>query len=79
MNIELTCGFLTHHHMNSTIIAKYRQMPWEFALYLHIPQMCRDINNPKIPASHIMKTGRLMHGVPPVFAAKPAKISTQAG
>ena len=31
----------------------------------------KDINNPKIPVSHIMKTGRLMQGVPPVFGMKP--------
>lgn len=105
VNIELTRGFSTHHHMNPTIIAKYRQVPWVFALYRHIALQAvyvlepadlepffmkwetkwhadggKDINNPKIPVSHIMKTGRLMHGVPPVFAARPsAKIATQAG
>lgn len=36
VNIELTKGFSTHHHMNPTIIAKYRQVPWIFALYRHI-------------------------------------------
>ncbi len=36
VNIELTQGFSTHHHMNPTIIAKYRQVPWIFAIYRHI-------------------------------------------
>jgi len=36
VNIELTKGFSTHHHMNPTIIAKYRQVPWIFAIYRHI-------------------------------------------
>lgn len=36
INIELTRGFSTHHHMNPTIIEKYRQVPWIFAIYKHI-------------------------------------------
>ncbi|MBJ2304311.1 MULTISPECIES: hypothetical protein [Pseudomonas] len=36
VNIELTKGFSTHHHMNPVIIAKYRQVPWVFAIYRHI-------------------------------------------
>lgn len=33
VNIALTKSFSTHHHMNPTIIAKYRQVPWIFAVY----------------------------------------------
>ena len=36
INIDLTKGFSTHHHMNPTIIAKYRKVPWIFAIYKHI-------------------------------------------
>lgn len=36
VNIELTKSFSTHHHMNPTIIAKYRQVPWIFAIYKNI-------------------------------------------
>lgn len=36
VNIELTKGFSTHHHMNPTIIAKYHQVSWVFAIYRHI-------------------------------------------
>lgn len=36
LNIELVKGFSTHHHMNPTIIAKYRQVPWIFAIYKNI-------------------------------------------
>ncbi len=36
VNINLTQSFSTHHHMNPTIIAKYRQVPWIFAIYSDI-------------------------------------------
>lgn len=36
LNIELVKGFSTHHHMNPVIIAKYRKVPWIFAIYRHI-------------------------------------------
>ncbi len=36
VNIELTRGFSTHHHMNPAIIGKYRQVPWIFAIYRNI-------------------------------------------
>jgi hypothetical protein len=33
LNVLLTKGFSTHHHMNPFIIAKYRQVHWFFAVY----------------------------------------------
>lgn len=33
VNILLTRSFSTHHHMNPTIIAKYRLVDWIFAIY----------------------------------------------
>lgn len=33
VNISLTQSFSTHHHMNPTIISKYRLVPWIFAVY----------------------------------------------
>ena len=33
VNVKLTRSFSTHHHMNPTIIAKYRLVPWVFAVY----------------------------------------------
>jgi hypothetical protein len=33
VNTLLTQSFSTHHHMNPTIIAKYRLVPWIFAVY----------------------------------------------
>lgn len=33
VNVNLTQSFSTHHHMNPTIIAKYRQVSWIFAVY----------------------------------------------
>ena len=33
VNRLLTSSFSTHHHMNPTIIAKYRKVPWIFAIY----------------------------------------------
>ena len=36
VNIDLTTGFSTHHHMNPNIIKKYREVPWIFAIYRNI-------------------------------------------
>lgn len=33
VNTKLTKSFSTHHHMNPTIIAKYRLVDWVFAVY----------------------------------------------
>lgn len=33
VNINLTSSFSTHHHMNPTIIRKYRQVEWIFGIY----------------------------------------------
>ncbi len=33
VNVLLTKSFSTHHHMNPTIIAKYRKVDWFFAVY----------------------------------------------
>lgn len=33
VNVLLTGSFSTHHHLNQTIIAKYRQAEWYFATY----------------------------------------------
>jgi transcriptional regulator with XRE-family HTH domain len=33
LNRSLTKGFSTHHHMNPTIIDKYRKVDWYFAVY----------------------------------------------
>ncbi|GFR09062.1 type-2 restriction enzyme PvuII [Trichonephila clavata] len=33
VNALLTKSFSTHHHMNPTIIAKYRKVDWVFAIY----------------------------------------------
>jgi Restriction endonuclease PvuII len=33
VNQLLTKSFSTHHHMNPTIIAKYKQVDWVFAVY----------------------------------------------
>jgi hypothetical protein len=33
LNIDLTKGFSTHHHINPRIIEKYRKVDWIFAVY----------------------------------------------
>lgn len=33
VNIALTKSFSTHHHLNPTIISKYRGVDWIFAIY----------------------------------------------
>ena len=35
-NVEKVSGFSTHHHLNFTILHKYRSVPWSFATYKHI-------------------------------------------
>lgn len=87
VNINLTRSFSTHHHMNPTIIAKYRQVDWTFAVYQNIELISvylmtpkdmesfymkwetkwntdggKDINNPKIPLSYVVETGKLLWG-----------------
>ena len=85
VNLELQNQFTTHHHMNPTIIAKYRKVDWFFAPFMGIELQAifrmkpadmevfyskwetkwhadggKDINNPKIPLSHIMKLGEVV-------------------
>lgn len=36
LNIERVKSFTTHHHLNPTIIAKYRSVDWIFAVYRNI-------------------------------------------
>ncbi|NVP00348.1 helix-turn-helix domain-containing protein [Photobacterium damselae subsp. damselae] len=36
LNVNLVTGFSTHHHMNPTIIEKYRKVDWVFAVYRDI-------------------------------------------
>lgn len=33
VNLDLTANFSTHHHLNPTILAKYRKVGWVFAMY----------------------------------------------
>lgn len=40
VNVELTKSFSTHHHMNPTIIKKYRVVDWYFAVYKSIELQC---------------------------------------
>lgn len=47
VNIELTKGFSTHHHMNPTIISKYRKVPWIFAIYRNITLVAVYMLEPK--------------------------------
>lgn len=88
VNIKLTQSFSTHHHMNPTIIAKYKKVNWIFALYSGIELVeiyeltpkdiepyyvkweakwhadgRKDINNPKIPVSHVRKSGKLLYAL----------------
>lgn len=36
VNTDLTKSFSTHHHLNPTIVAKYRKVDWVFAVYCGI-------------------------------------------
>lgn len=89
VNILLTKSFSTHHHMNPTIIAKYRLVDWVFAVYESIELKAiyllkpadmepyyqrweakwhadggKDINNPKIPLTYVIQTGKRIYLAP---------------
>jgi len=36
VNARKTSSFSTHHHLNPVILAKYRKVPWIFAVYMGI-------------------------------------------
>lgn len=40
VNVDLTKSFSTHHHLNPTILAKYRKVGWVFAVYRGIELAC---------------------------------------
>ncbi len=40
VNIDLTKSFSTHHHINPSILDKYRKVPWIFAIYRGIDLQC---------------------------------------
>ena len=87
VNILLTKSFSTNHHLNPTIIAKYRKVDWIFGIYegIEVKRIYRvepedleekyfskweekwhkeggkDINNPKIPLSHVSAVGSLLY------------------
>jgi hypothetical protein len=101
VNTDLTKSFSTHHHINPTILQKYRRVDWIFAVYCGIELQAvylvtsdklerfytswekkwndsggKDINNPKIQLSYVVKNGKLLYGVPPpekLVKGKPKK------
>jgi hypothetical protein len=40
VNVDLTRSFSTHHHLNPTILSKYRKVGWIFAIYRGIELDC---------------------------------------
>ena len=61
VNIELTKGFSTHHHMNPAIISKYRQVPWIFAIYRHIALQAVYLLEPTDLEPYFMKWEQKWH------------------
>lgn len=47
VNLDLTKSFSTHHHLNPTILDKYRQVTWVFAVYRGIELACMHKMEPK--------------------------------
>lgn len=47
VNLDLTKSFSTHHHLNPTILAKYRQVDWIFAMYRGIELLCVYLMKPE--------------------------------
>lgn len=46
VNIDLQKQVTTHHHLNPTILEKYRQVDWIFAVYRNIELLCIYIMTP---------------------------------
>lgn len=64
MNAELVTSFSTHHHLNPDILAKYRKVPWVFAIYRNI----------EIASLYLVSVGKLE----PYFSRWKAKIEATA-
>jgi len=47
VNIDLQRQVTTHHHLNPTILNKYRQVDWIFAVYRNIELICIYLMTPK--------------------------------
>ena len=47
VNTDLTMSFSTHHHINRTIIEKYRKVDWIFAIYCGIELQAIYLVNPE--------------------------------
>lgn len=65
VNIDLTRSFSTHHHLNPTILAKYRKVDWVFAMYRGI----------ELASIHFLTPGQLE----PLFAAWESKWHASGG
>lgn len=61
VNIELTQSFSTHHHMNPTIISKYRKVDWIFAVYRHIELQAIYLLTPKDIEPYYIKWEKKWH------------------
>jgi len=55
VNRKLTSSFSTHHHLNPTIIAKYRKVGWYFAVYEGIELAQLYSIEPKLLETFFMK------------------------
>ena len=64
MNAELVTAFSTHHHLNPEILAKYRKVPWVFAIYKNI----------QIASVYLVPVG----GLEPCFEAWEKRINATA-
>lgn len=61
VNVLLTKSFSTHHHMNPTIITKYRKVDWFFAVYKGIELQAIYRLNPTALEPYFFKWERKWH------------------
>lgn len=61
LNIKLTTGFSTHHHMNPVIIAKYKKVDWIFAVYEGIELLELYLLTPKDLSPYYVKWSEKWH------------------
>src|SRR4051812_455389 len=55
VNTDLTKSFSTHHHINPTILSKYRKVEWIFAIYCGIELQSIYIVHPELLDKYFFK------------------------
>lgn len=69
-NVEKVSGFSTHHHLNFTILQKYRSVAWSFSTYKHIDLQEIYVMTPNKLESIFQKRENSLKGKEGIFKVK---------